>query len=191
MQQTVQRLECDFTKFDLDMTDMCRIPWFCVRPPRVLFFLCGYWQWERDILRQQAFYISGSNAFDPKRFYKKKYQNGSLTSIISPKKLAQKSHILTLYRASHSEDLRILDLQSISIGFHTVKMYHFWTNFFGEMIEVIEPFWYFIFIESFRIKSIRPGNVFSFNFQRDFRLNINSRKIKKKESNLSTQNQGN
>ena len=71
---------------------------------------------------------------------KNKYQNGSLTSIISPKKLAQKSHILTLYRVPHSEDLRILDLRPISIGIPTVKMYHFWTNFFGEMMEVREPF---------------------------------------------------
>ena len=61
---------------------------------------------------------------------KKKYQNGSLTSVTSQKKLAQNSHILTLYRVSHSEDLRILDPQSISIGFPTVKMHHFWTNFF-------------------------------------------------------------
>ena len=88
-------------------------------------------------------YVSGSNAFDPKRFYKKKYQNGSLTSSDAPKKLARKSHILTLYRASHSEDLSILVLQIISIGFHTVKMYHIWTNFFGETMEVREPFWYF------------------------------------------------
>ena len=110
---------------------------------------------------------------------KKKYQNGTLTSSDAPKKLARKPHILTLYRASHSEDLRILDLQSISIGFHTVKMYHFWTNFFGASEEVREPFWYFFFIESFRIKSIRPGNIFPFNFQRDFGLNIDSRKIKK------------
>ena len=85
-------------------------------------------------------YVPGSNAFDPKRFYKKKYQNGSLTSVTSQKKLAQKSHILTLYRVSHSEDLRILDLRSISIGFPTVQMYHFWTTFFGEMTEVGESF---------------------------------------------------
>ena len=109
----------------------------------------------------------------------KKYQNGSLTSIISQKKLAQKSHILSLYRASHSEDLGILDLRSISIGVPTVKTCHFRSNFFGQMMEVREPFWYLFFIESFLIKSIRPGNVSSFNFQRDFRLNIDSRKIKK------------
>ena len=30
-----------------------------------------------------------------------------------------------------------------------------------------------------QIKSIRPGNVFSFDFQRDFGLNIDSREIKK------------
>ena len=71
---------------------------------------------------------------------KKKYQNGSLTSIISPKKLAQKSHILSLYRASHSEDLGILDLRSISIGVPTVKICHFRSNFFGQMMEVREPF---------------------------------------------------
>ena len=62
---------------------------------------------------------------------KGKYQNGSLTSVISPKKLAQKSHILALYRDSHSEDLRILDLRSISIGFPTVKMFPFGTTFGG------------------------------------------------------------
>ena len=69
-----------------------------------------------------------------------KYQNGSLTSSDAPKKLARKTHILTLYRASLSEDLTILDLQSISIGFPTVKKYHFWTNFFGASEEVREPF---------------------------------------------------
>ena len=71
---------------------------------------------------------------------KGKYQNDSLTSVTSQKKLTQKLHILTLYRVSHSEDLRILDLRPISIGFHTVKMYHFWTNLFGEITEVREPF---------------------------------------------------
>ena len=64
---------------------------------------------------------------------KGKYQNGSLTSSNAPKKLARKSHNLTLYRAPHSDDLRILDLQSISIGVPTVKMYHFWSNFFGRL----------------------------------------------------------
>ena len=48
-----------------------------------------------------------------------------------------------------------------------------------EVEEVRETFWYVFFIESLRIKSIRPGNVFSFNFQRDFGLNIDSRRIKK------------
>ena len=90
---------------------------------------------------------------------KGKYQNGSLTSSNLPKKFPQKSHIPTdptLYRASHSEDLRILDLQSISIGFHTVKMFDFWGNFFGEITEVRESFWYFYFEFFLRIKSIRP-----------------------------------
>ena len=41
---------------------------------------------------------------------KNKYQDGSLTSAIPPKKLARKSHVLTLYRSSHSEDMMILDL---------------------------------------------------------------------------------
>ena len=49
----------------------------------------------------------------------------------------------------------------------------------SEVEEVRETFWYLFFIESFRIKSIRPGNVFSFHFQRDFGVNINTRKIKK------------
>ena len=71
---------------------------------------------------------------------KKKHQNGPPTSPTSDFFLSQKSHILTLYRASHSEDLRILALQSFSIGFPTVKMYHFWADFFGEMMEVREPF---------------------------------------------------
>ena len=71
---------------------------------------------------------------------KKKHQNGPPTSSTSDFFLSQKSHILTLYRASHSEDLRILDLQSISIGFPTVKMHHFWINFFGEITEVGGPF---------------------------------------------------
>ena len=76
----------------------------------------------------------------PRKKSKGKYQNGSLTSSDAPEKLARKSHILTLYRASHSEDLRILDLQAISIGFHTVKMYLFLTNFCGASEEVTEPF---------------------------------------------------
>ena len=48
---------------------------------------------------------------------KGKYQNGSLTSSDTPKKLVQKAHILTLYNSmvSHSEELRILHLRSISI----------------------------------------------------------------------------
>ena len=36
-----------------------------------LFFLRGYGQWERDILRQQALYNAGTFAFDPKEKYKK------------------------------------------------------------------------------------------------------------------------
>ena len=112
---------------------------------------------------------------------KGKYQNGSLTSANLKKKSWSKSrNILTLYRASHSADLRILDLQSISIGFPTVKMCHFWTNFFGRFAEVREPFWYFPFDFFLRIKSIRTGNIFTFNFQRDFGLNIDSWKIKAK-----------
>ena len=71
---------------------------------------------------------------------KRKYQNDSLISANLSKKLARTSHILTLYRVSHSEDLRILDLRSNSIGFPTVKMCHFWTNFFGEITEVGESF---------------------------------------------------
>ena len=58
-----------------------------------------------------------------------------------------------------------------------------------EVEEVRETFWYLFFIESFRIKSIRTGNIFTFNFQRDFCLNIDSRK--KKVIDLRTQNQGN
>ena len=54
----------------------------------------------------------------------------------------------------------------------------------SEVEEVRETFWYLFFIESFRIKSIRPGNVFSFNFQRDFGMNTNTRKIKKGLSRL-------
>ena len=48
-----------------------------------------------------------------------------------------------------------------------------------EVEEVRETFWYFFFIESFLVKSIRPGNIFPFDFRRDLRLNSDSRKIKK------------
>ena len=51
----------------------------------------------------------------------------------------------------------------------------------SEVEEVRETFWYLFFIESFRIKSIRPGGIFTFNFQRNFGLNIDSRKIKKRK----------
>ena len=51
---------------------LCRIPWFCVRPCRLLIFLCGYRHSEREKWHEQAVYNSWSNAFDPKRFYKKK-----------------------------------------------------------------------------------------------------------------------
>ena len=47
----------------------------------------------------------------------------------------------------------------------------------SEVEEVRETFWYLFFIESLRIKSIRPANIFSFDFQRDFRANINTRRI--------------
>ena len=60
----------------------------------------------------------------------------------------------------------------------------------SEVEEVRESFWYFFFIECLRIKSIRPGNIFTFNFQRDYRLNIDSRKIKKVCDSRSP-NQGN
>ena len=61
---------------------------------------------------------------------KNKYQNGSLSSSDTEKKLTQNSRILTLYRVSYSGDLGIPDLWSISIGFHTVKICDFWANFF-------------------------------------------------------------
>ena len=44
----------------------CSFPWFWVLINEFALFLCGYRQWERDILRQQPAYNSGSNAFDPK-----------------------------------------------------------------------------------------------------------------------------
>ena len=50
----------------------------------------------------------------------------------------------------------------------------------SEVEEVRESFWYLFFIECLRIKSIRTGNIFPFNFQRDFELNIDSRKIIKR-----------
>ena len=56
---------------------------------------------------------------------KKKHQNDAVTFSNLPKKLPQKWHILGLYRASHSEDLEILDLRSISIGVPTVKICDF------------------------------------------------------------------
>ena len=79
---------------------------------------------------------------------KKKYQNGSLASVTSRKKLAQKLHILTLYRVSHSEDLRILDLRSISIGFPTVKCTTFGRTFLrghGSRRDVLILIFYGIF----------------------------------------------
>ena len=51
--------------------------------------------------------------------------------------------------------------------------------FFGEVTELRESFWYLDFEFFGQIKSIRPGNIFPFNFQRDFELNIDSRKIQK------------
>ena len=74
-----------------------------------------------------------------------KYQNDAITSSNLEKKLAQKAHILTLYRISYSEDLGIPDLRSISIGFHTVKMCDFRSTFLGRFEEVIASFWYFPF----------------------------------------------
>ena len=88
---------------------------------------------------------------------KGKYQNGSLTSSNLPKKLVQKSHILTLYRVSHSEDLRILDLQTISIGFPTVKMCHFWMNFLGGSSKSENRFGTFPSTFSFGSKAFEPG----------------------------------
>ena len=173
------------------MTVICRIPWFCVTAPTNLFlFFSGVDIHTEISLEIETKYIAGSNAFDPKEKVEGKVSK-RLSSTDAPKKLARKSHILTLYTASHSEDLRIQDLRSISIGFPTVKMYHFWTNFFGEFTEVGEPFWYFHFDFFLRIKSIRPGNIFSFNFQRDFGVNSNTRKIKKINfARAVTQNQG-
>ena len=78
-------------------------------------------------------YVPGSNAFDPKRFYKKEVSKRLSYFCDLSKKLPQKLHIVTLYRVSHSEDLRILDLRSISIGFPTVKKCDFWANFFFEI----------------------------------------------------------
>ena len=59
----------------------------------------------------------------------------------------------------------------------------------SEVEEVRETFWYVFFIESLRIKSIRPANIFTFNFQRDFELNTHTRKEKIFVPSL-TQNQG-
>ena len=123
-------VKCDFTKFNfiwlfranfLGSESMNYFSFFILR---------------LSILRPKSLWKSKGNMFPGRMLLiredsiKKKYQNGSLTSVTSQKKLAQKLHILTPYRVSHSEDLRILDLGSISIGIPTVKMYHFWTNFF-------------------------------------------------------------
>ena len=66
-----------------------------------------------------------------------KYQIDAITSSNLEKKLAQKSHILTLYRVSYSEGQGVLDLRPISIGFHTVKKYDFRSTFGGRFEEVI------------------------------------------------------
>ena len=58
-------------------------------------------------------------------------------------------------------------------------MCEFRTNFFGASAEVREPFWYFPFDFFLRIWSIRTGNIFSFNFRRDFSANIDRRREKK------------
>ena len=76
----------------------------------------------------KTLYNSWSNAFD-----QKEKVNGKVSKRLSQfrdlsKKLVQKAHILTLHRVSHSEELRILDLRSISIGVPTVKTCDFQKN---------------------------------------------------------------
>ena len=70
---------------------------------------------------------SGHFAFDPKEKFELKVSKRYYYFLEPRKKVDSKSYILTLYnvRVSYSEDLRILDLRSISIGFHTVKICDF------------------------------------------------------------------
>ena len=91
-------------------------------------------------LEIESKYVPGSNAFDPKEKVEGKVSKRLSYFCDLSKKVGSKFTHPNLYRASHSGDLRIPDLQSISIGFPTVKLYHFWINFFGEITEVGEPF---------------------------------------------------
>ena len=77
-------------------------------------------------LEIESKYVPGSNASNPKEKFEGKVSK-RLSYFHGPPK---KADSLTLYRVSHSEDLRILVPQLISIGSPTVKMPHFWTNFF-------------------------------------------------------------
>ena len=88
---------------------------------------------------------------------KSKYQNDSLSSVTSQKKMDPKSHIFTLYRTSHSEDLGIPDLRSISIGVPTVKRCDFWSIFLGGSKKWESRFDTFPSTFSFGSKAIEPG----------------------------------
>ena len=96
---------------------------------------------------------------------KSKYQNDSLSSVTSRKKLSQ-WYFNDFTKENHQNPIEK------SLKYHR-------DNFFWTSMEVWESFWYFHFDFFAQIKSIRPGNIASFDFQRDFGPNIDSRKIKK------------
>ena len=113
-----------------------------------------------------------------------KYQNDAITSSNLEKKLAQKTHILTLYRISYSEDLGILDLRSIilSIGVHTVKICDFRSTFFGRLEEVIASFCLILLSRNFPSdQKHSSGNCIKFPDVKYLVLNVDNRGEKKEK----------
>ena len=88
----------------------------------------------------ESLYVSGHFAFDPKEKFEFKVSKRCYYFIEPQKKVGPKSHILTLYKVSCSEDLGILGLRSISIGFHTVKNMLLSVHFFWRFDEVVASF---------------------------------------------------
>ena len=144
-----------------------------------LFLFFSYWYWDRNLFGNRNYIHCRVECF----WSEGKSRRESIKTTLSLLRTSQKdgSKIASFYcRNTYRDWAQIGDPQILTVGspIESEDM-RFWIHFFWEVTELRESFWYLDFEFFLRIKSIRPDNVYSFDFQRDFGLNIDSWKIKK------------
>ena len=139
----------------------CQIPWFCVTAATLSTSFRGYWQWQRDICHQETLYNSWSNAFDPNEKFEWKVSKRCYYFLEPPQKSGPKiAHFYCM--KAYRDWLQIQDPQILTVG-SPMESKDVWLS--GQLFLSVRgskrAVLILFFIESFRIKSIRPGNVYS------------------------------